>query len=153
MEIASVRTAAEIEEVRRLFEEYWSSFGFTPCFQNFGAELAALPGEYVPPGGMLALARIDGQAAGCIALRRVDEARGEMKRLYVRPAFRSTGAGRALLEWLIARAREAGYREIVCDTMPVMDRALAMYDRYGFERGEPYANEPTPGAIYLRLKL
>jgi GNAT superfamily N-acetyltransferase len=153
VEIVAVQSAAEIDEVRRLFEEYWTSFGFTPCFQNFGVELAALPGDYVPPSGALALGLVDNHPAGCAALRRIDAARCEAKRLFVRPTFRGHGAGRALLDWVIARARVAGYREILGDTMPVMDRALELYDRYGFERIEPYSANPTPGAIYLRLKL
>ena len=153
MEIVQVQNSAEIEEIRRLFEEYWSSFGFTPCFQNFSGELAALPGDYVPPGGALALALLEHQPAGSAALRRIDAARCEAKRLYVRPAFRGRGVGGALLDWIVARARAAGYREMLGDTMPVMDRALEMYDRYGFERTQPYSEHPTPGAIYLRLKL
>jgi len=147
------QSAAEMEAVRRLFEEYWNSFGFAPCFQNFAAELATLPGDYAPPGGVLALATVAGEPAGCAALRRIDETRCEAKRLYVRPAFRGAGIGRALLDWVIAEARNAGYREMFGDTMPVMDRALAIYERYGFERCPPYSAAPTPGAIYLRLKL
>jgi len=153
MQIVMAGSAGEIEMVRELFQEYWSSFGFTPCFQNFAGELAGLPGDYVPPAGALGLALMDGQAAGCAALRRIDETRCEAKRLFVRPAFRGQGTGRALLDWLIAQARAAGYREMLGDTMPVMEQALAMYDRYGFERAQPYSAEPTPGAIYLRLKL
>ena len=141
MTIAQVETVAQLQTVRRLFQEYWDSFGFTPCFQNFAAELAALPGKYAPPAGRLGLATIDGQAAGCIALRQVDAGRAEAKRLYVKPEFRGPGVGRALLDWLIAEARAAGYRELVGDTMPVMDRALALYDRMGFLRTIPYTGE------------
>jgi carbonic anhydrase len=153
MEIFACRGAADIEAIRHLFDEYWKSFGFTPCFQNFAEELASLPGDYAPPSGALALAVVEGQPAGCVALRRIDEARCEAKRLYVRPAFRGRGAGRALLDWVIARARATGYREMLGDTMPVMEQALAIYDRYGFERSTPYSATSTPGAIYLRLKL
>ena len=120
--------------MRTLLEEYWNSFGFTPCFQNFGDELAGLPGAYAPPGGRLALATIGGQSAGCIALRRVDALHAEAKRLYVRPAFRGIGLGRALMEWVMTEARAVGYDEIVGDTMPVMRDALALYERMGFER-------------------
>lgn len=153
VEILPVTDESRVAEVRALFQEYWDSFGFTPCFQGFGAELARLPGDYAPPGGRLALALVDGRPAGCIALRRFDPGRCEAKRLYVRPEFRGHGLGRALLDWVIAEARAAGYREMVGDTMPVMDRALSMYDRYGFERTSPYTNDPTPGAVYLRLSL
>jgi putative acetyltransferase len=151
--IVSVVDAAGIAAVRELFEEYWNSFGFTPCFQGFDAEVAALPGDYAPPSGRLALALVDEVPAGCAALRRVDDHRCEAKRLYVRPGFRGRGVGRELLQWVIGEARAAGYREMVGDTMPVMQQALEMYDRVGFERTGPYSDHPTEGAIYLRLRL
>ncbi len=153
MEIVNVVTGEQLAQVRALFEEYWRSFGFTPCFQNFSSELAALPGDYVPPGGRLWLALVDGQPAGCAALRRLDGERCEFKRLFVRSPFRGLGLGRQLLAWVIAQAKAAGYRQLVCDTMPVMADALAMYQRAGFERTEPYSDHPTPGAIFLRLAL
>ena len=145
--------AAQWEQVRELFREYWGSFGFSPCFQGFAAEVDGLPGAYAPPGGALVLALVDSEVAGCAALRRFDAQRGEAKRLYVRPQFRGRGAGRALLDWVIAEARAMGYKELVGDTIPQMATALAMYDRAGFERTGPYAADPTPGAIYLRLRL
>ena len=153
VKIVQVTTADQLASVRGLFDEYWQSFGFTPCFQNFAAEVAALPGSYTPPGGRLALCLVEGVEAGCVALRRLDAERCEAKRLYVRPAFRGQGLGLALLRWVIAEARATGYREMLGDTMPVMQRALGMYDQLGFERTEPYGAEPTPGAIYLRLRL
>ena len=153
MKIAAVESAGQLAQLQILFEEYWASFGFTPCFQNFGDEVKSLPGAYAPPGGRLALATVDGEPAGCAALKRFDARRAEAKRLYVRPRHRGTGLGRALLDWVIAEARAAGYREIVGDTMPVMARALEMYRRMGFEITGPYAPDPTPGAIFLRLKL
>jgi ribosomal protein S18 acetylase RimI-like enzyme len=153
MEVRVVDGDVELLAVQALFQEYWDSFGFTPCFQDFGAELAGLPGKYAGPRGRLAVAWVDGEPAGCIALRPVDGSRCEFKRLYVRPAFRSRRVGKALLEWLIGEARSVGYREMVCDTMPVMEQALAMYERMGFERTGPYVKDATDGAIYLRLVL
>ena len=153
MEIIPVESPAQLQTVRQLFQDYWDSFGFTPCFQNFGAELKGLPGDYAPPGGRLALAWISGVAAGCVALRRLDCDRAEAKRLYVKPEFRGAGVGRALLEWVIREARAAGYREMLGDTMPVMERALAMYEQMGFKRIGPYRGKATEGAIYIRLAL
>jgi putative acetyltransferase len=144
---------AALKEVRALMEEYWNSFEFTPCFQNFSQELAGLPGSYAPPDGRLALLVVGGEVAGCIALRRLDASRAEAKRLYVRPAFRGRGLGRRLMEWVISEARAAGYCELVGDTMPVMGDALALYGRMGFERTEPYAGQEASGAIPIRLKL
>ena len=113
MRIVDAITAEQLAQVRALFEEYWTSFGFTPCFQNFAAELAGLPGDYVRPGGRLALALVESQPAGCAALRLLDRERCEFKRLYLRPQFRNGGRGRQLLAWVIAEARAAGYRQLV----------------------------------------
>jgi len=158
--ISPVEYAAALAAVRGLFEEYWKSFGFTPCFQNFGEELAGLPGAYAPPTGRLALATFDGAPAGCIALRRIDSSRAEPKRLYVRPAFRGRGLGRALLEWVMNEARAAGYTELLGDTMPVMREALALYDRMGFERFGVAApvhattsSESAEEPILIRIRL
>lgn len=150
MQIVPVDGPEALAAVRTLLEEYWNSFGFTPCFQNFSAELAGLPGDYAPPRGRLAIGWIDGRPAGCIAMRPVDEGRAEAKRLYLRPEFRGQGRGRALIEWLIAEACAVGYSELIGDSLPVMSDALALYDRIGFKRTEP---EGTEGIIYLRLKL
>jgi GNAT superfamily N-acetyltransferase len=152
-EIVLAAGAERLDAVKALFREYWQSFGFTPCFQNFDSELASLPGKYAPPQGRLALALVNGKPAGCVALRPLDATRCEAKRLYVRPEFRNQRIGRVLLEWVISEARSAGYKELVGDTMPAMDRAIAMYERIGFERTGPYSEQATPGAIYIRLKL
>ena len=96
---------------------------------------------------------IDSEPAGCAAFRRFDSTRSEAKRFYVRPRYRGLGLGSALLDWIIAGSRAAGYIELVADTMPVMTGALAMYERRGFARTAPYAADPTPGAIYLRFSL
>lgn len=153
MRIVPVESAEQLAQVKALFDEYWSSFGFTPCFQNFGEEVAGLPGAYAPPDGRLAMAIEEAGIAGCVALRRFDAHRCEAKRLFVRPAFRGHGIGRALLDWMLAEARAAGYREVIGDTMPVMREALEMYRRMGFEVTGPYAANATPGAIFLRFPL
>lgn len=153
MQIVVVETAEHIDGTRELFREYWESFGFTPCFQNFDRELEELPGMYAGPRGTLGLALVDGGTVGCVAIRPVDDERCELKRLYVRPSHRGKGVGLTLLIWAIAAALSRGYKEMLADTMPVMERALDMYDRIGFERVDAYGNEPTEGAIYLRLTL
>ena len=158
--IHAAEDEVSVESVRALLQEYWDSFGFTPCFQNFGEELAGLPGAYASPDGRLALATIDGQPAGCIALRRVDALHAEAKRLYVHPAFRGRGLGRALLQWVMDEARAAGYSEIAGDTMPAMRDALALYDRMGFQRtgtGAPVRPSPlqqlSQEPILIRIRL
>ena len=153
MEIVETSSRQQLDRVRELFHEYWRAFDFSPCFQNFTAEVDGLPGGYTPPRGRLALALVDGAAAGCIAMRPLAPTACEMKRLYVREAFRSHGTGIALVRWLINEARETGYSRMYADTMPVMARALAMYERLGFQRTSPYSPTATDGAIYLSLDL
>jgi len=151
--VVAVNGPAAVAAAQELFQEYWDSFGFTPCFQNFGEELAALPGRYAPPDGRLAVAWAGERAAGCVALRRFDERRCEVKRLYVRPEYRGYGLGRRLIEWVMCEARAAGYGEMLGDTMPVMTDALALYDRMGFERIAAYAGQDEVGAVAIRIRL
>ncbi len=153
IQIRMAEDAAALVAVRVLFEEYWESFGFTSCFQNFGEEVAGLPGRYARPEGRLAVAWAGNEAAGCVALRKLDERRGEFKRLYVRPAFRGRRLGRALVEWVMREAREAGYAELVADTMPEMREALELYGRMGFERTMPYGDHVATGAVCIRKVL
>ncbi|MEQ1885679.1 MAG: GNAT family N-acetyltransferase [Bryobacteraceae bacterium] len=153
VQIRIAQSTEDLSAVRELFLEYWNSFGFTPCFQGFEAEVASLPAKYALPRGRLLLATVDGEPAGCVALRCFDAMRGEMKRMYVRPRYRGIKLGQALLKALILEAREAGYAELLADTIPgSMPEALAMYERSGFERIPPYSNE-TPEAQHLRLRL
>ncbi len=152
--IAPAETTQQIGEVRRLFVEYGESLGFSLCFQSFDAELASLPGDYAPPSGRLLLADSHGRPAGCVALHRLEDGVCEMKRLYVRPAFRGQKMGLALTNAVIAEARTMGYRQMRLDTIAAsMQDAVAMYRRLGFVEIPPYRPNPIPSALYMELKL
>jgi GNAT superfamily N-acetyltransferase len=144
---------ADIAEVRRLFREYAAWVGVDLSFQGFDRELAELPGDYVPPAGVLFVAEVDGEVAGCVAAHRWGASVCEMKRLFVREGFRGAGCGRALVESIIAWARNAGYERILLDTLPVMDQAQRLYARLGFREVAPYRFNPVPGARFLELTL
>lgn len=144
---------ADVATARALFEEYQESLGISLCFQNFDAELAGLPGAYAPPEGRLLLASARAEPAGCIALRKIEEGTCEMKRLWVRPAFRGTGLGRRLAETLMAEARAIGYRRVRLDTLPSMKAAQALYESLGFTDILPYNDHPIEGTRFMEALL
>ena len=153
MRIHPVKTAADVEQARQLFLEYAHSLDFDLGFQDFDAELQSLPGNYAPPWGCLLLAVSDSEAMGCIALRRLSDHVCEMKRLWVRPAFRGTGTGRRLIESLLDEAYRIGYSSMRLDTVPSMASAISLYRQVGFVEIEPYTSNPIPGALFLQFDL
>ena len=142
---------------RTIFQEYAASLNVDLCFQDFDAELAGLPGEYAEPRGALLLAWVDGALAGCCALRPLDTSdytnASEMKRLYVRPAFRGLGLGRQLSEGILDAARQSGYSCVLLDTLDDMESARALYEDLGFEDIPPYYHNPIAGAHYLKVDI
>lgn len=147
----------DMTAARDLFVEYQSDIGIDLCFQGFDQELAELPGEYAPPTGALIIARVAGNVAGCCAFRPLlncDYANAcEMKRLFVRRAFRGFGVGRLLVDLTLLHARQAGYDVMLLDTLNEMETARALYAQAGFEEVAPYYHNPLAGARYLRVNL
>ncbi len=151
--IVSCRTEAQFAKVRRLFVEYTDFLGEDLSFQGLAAELATLPGAYAPPDGALLLAEDGGTAAGCAGLRKIEDGVCEMKRLYVRPAFRGAGLGRKLAVRIIKAAAEKGYRRMRLDTLGRLTEAGALYADLGFYRIPAYYENPLPGVVYWELDL
>ena len=147
-----------IAQARKLFREYSSTIGGEVCLGDFERELASLPGLYAPPGGRLLLAfdaspGNPGEAIGCAALRKFEPETCELKRLYVRPAFRGQGAARELVKELIAEARPIGYRRMVLDTLPTMEAAHKLDRSLGFHDIPAYQKNPIPGSLFFELLL
>jgi putative acetyltransferase len=157
IELLTPATAELLDATRRIFREYAEQLGVDLCFQNFEAELAELPGDYAAPRGALLLATVDGEVAGCGALRPLTDVdypnACEMKRLYVRPAFRRFGIGRLMAQALMDRGLQAGYSNLLLDTLDDMEAARGLYTSLGFEEIPPYYFNPIPGAHYLRAPL
>lgn len=154
LRITQATTQSDIEQARELFKEYEASLGISLCFQNFADELANLPGEYAPPRGRLLLAREFDQLVGCVALRAVGPTTCEMKRLFLRPAYRSRGLGRVLVEAIIEEARKIGYTHMRLDTISDrMGRAIELYKSIGFVEIEPYYNSPVDTTKFMELDL
>lgn len=160
--ITPARGEEDLAAVARLFREYQISLGTDLCFQGFEEELKSLPGAYAPPRGEILMARAGRAAAGVVALRPLPEygtvlsAAGavcEMKRLYVRPAFRTAKLGRRLAERVIDEARQRGYRSLVLDTLKEMGAAQGLYRALGFVEIAAYYDNPLEGARYYQLAL
>ncbi len=150
-------SAPWFDRTREILREYALGLGVDLGFQNFEVELAALPGDYAAPRGALLLALVDAEVAGCGAMRPVagvDYADAcEMKRLYVRPAYRRFGLGRVLAQALIDAAIQAGYSAMLLDTLDDMEAARGLYASLGFEEIPPYYYNPIAGAHYLKADL
>ncbi|SRR6266404_892375 len=154
MSFRQAESSEDTQRARELFEEYAAWLGINLCFQNFDKELAELPGDYAPPSGRLFLADDGDDVMGCVALRKIGDSVGEMKRLYVRPQFRGRGLGRTLTEKLIAEAKQIDYASLRLDTLPgKMDQAIAMYRSLGFKEIAPYYKNPVEGATFMELIL
>lgn len=157
IELLTPATPELLDATREIFREYAAQLGVDLCFQNFDAELATLPGDYAAPRGALLLATVDGEVAGCGALRPLADVdypnACEMKRLFVRPAFRRFGIGRVLAQALMDRGLQAGYSNLLLDTLDDMEAARGLYASLGFEEIPPYYFNPIPGAHYLRAPL
>jgi putative acetyltransferase len=152
-QIVAAATVADIDAARELFREYQRWLGVDLCFQGFEEELATLPGRYAPPGGALLLAKAGDDVAGCVAVRSLGGGRCEMKRLYVRPAYRARGLGRSLALAVLAEARRLGHSSMVLDTLDWMSEALALYRSLGFAETAPYTHNPLPGPVFLERTL
>lgn len=157
IEIVAAQTAAQLQAARELMREYAGTLSVDLCFQNFDAELAALPGDYAQPAGALLLALVDGAPAGCVAMRPLPESDHvnacEMKRLYVRHAFRKFGLGRRLAQALMDLATQAGHSCMLLDTLDDMEAARGLYETLGFYEIPPYYFNPIAGAHYLKVDL
>ena len=157
IELREAQGQGDLLAVRELFLDYQADIGIDLCFQGFADELQSLPGEYAPPTGALFLALVDGAPAGCVALRplpNTDHLNAcEMKRLFVRRAFRGFGLGRLLVERIMTQGHLAGYTTMLLDTLSDMETARALYQEAGFVEVAPYYHNPLPGAHYLKADL
>jgi putative acetyltransferase len=161
--ISQVSTPSEMQDVQELLREY-TAWAFTlpgdsdqaPPLQGLEQELVTLPGIYAPPTGCLLLALQDGQAAGCIALKGQDATTGEIKRLYVRPAFRGRNIGQQLVAALITEARKIGYQRLILDTHISMTKAHELYVAAGFRKVDTPSDYPEvfkPVAVFMELTM
>ncbi len=153
LRILSADDHAEIEHVRQFFRNYAAWLGVDLGFQNFGEEMASLPGAYAAPAGRLFFAELDGKPAGCVGIRPSTEGICEMKRLYVEPEARGTGVGRELALAAIKAAKVLGYRRVMLDTLPAMRIAVKLYRELGFKEAPAYYPTPVEGTMFLSLDL
>lgn len=142
-----------IPQVRKLITEYTSQLNRDLSFQYLDEELRNPAEKYTPPQGEVLVALEGSAAVGMVAYHRHSDIRCEMKRLYVKPDARGLHLGDALVDNIIARAKTAGYKEMVLDTLLHMNAAIGLYRKHGFEECEPYYNNPMDDVIYMIKKL
>ncbi len=153
VDIVEARFPEDRDTVAALFRAYETSLGVDLCFQGFADEIAGLPGIYAPPDGTLFLAIDAGRAIGCGGLKRHDATTAEMKRVYLDPSGRGKGAGRAIVEAILAAARAKGYSAICLDTLPHLVEAQALYRKLGFVEIPRYNDNPLPGVLFFGKQL
>lgn len=160
MSIEIVQGYEHPQEIGMLFSEYTnmliendSSFKKYLDIQHYDEEIKHLETKYGLPYGRLYLVYCDGEAAGCIGLRKIDEHNCEMKRLYVRPEFRGKKIGEQLVRKIITDAKEIGYSYMLLDTLPFLENAILMYKKFGFYEIESYNDSPISTSIYMKLDL
>ena len=140
-------------EYTRMLVSHDPSFQIYLDIQHYADEIRDLEAKYGRPEGRLYLALWEGEAAGCIALRKLDEQRCEMKRLYVRPEYRGEKLGEVLVRKIIGDAREIGYKHMMLDTLPFLQSAIHMYKKLGFYETDCYNDSPMDTTIFMRLDL
>lgn len=157
IDVRIAQSAEDMEAIRSLFVDYQADIGVDLCFQGFEKELESLPGPYAEPFGLLLLATVDGAPAGCCGFRALPNSDHlnacEMKRLFVRRAYRGFGLGRTLVEQTMSHGRLAGYATMLLDTLNDMEAARTLYEEVGFVEVAPYYHNPLPGAHYLKADL
>lgn len=154
VEIVKAQSTEDIAHIRRLFRAYADWLNVDLCFQGFEEELAGLPGMYAPPKGRLLLAKVEGEVAGCVSLRPLEDGICEMKRLWVDPGFLGLGIGRRLAEAIVVAGRELGYEAMRLDTMPERLKAAGhIYEKLGFKKIPDYYHNPLEGVVMYELRL
>ena len=150
----------DTENVKQLFDEYTkllvnleNVFQDYLHLQNYDNEINSLHEKYGLPNGRLYIAYLENQAAGCIALRQINDTACEMKRLYVRPQFGGKKIGETLVDTIISDAKEIGYESMLLDTFPSLDKAIKLYEKKGFYRIAPYNDSPVDNTVYMRLDV
>lgn len=148
------------ELIAELFSEYTAllirlmpHFGESLALQNYSEEFAHPEGKYAPPDGRLYIAMADGKPAGCIAMRKLDDERCELKRMYVRPEFRGHHIARTMAQRILSDAAEIGYQRVMLDTEPCLENAIRLYESLGFSRVARYNNSPFDSTIFMQYEL
>lgn len=148
------------KEIKELFFEYTEmlvknnpSVAKYLKLQNYNSEIEHLADKYGLPEGRLYIIKVENQVAGCIGLRKIDDENCEVKRLYVRPAFRGHKLAIKLIEKIIDDAKEIGYKSMLLDTLPFLKEAIHLYKKLGFYEISSYNNNPMDTLIYMKLDL
>ncbi len=126
---------------------------FDLSFQGFSEEIETLPEIYSPPEGALILARADGEAAGCVALRKPFLSRMRNETAVCPPSYRGMGIGKQLVARIIEEAIKRHYQFMRLDTLPLMKDVERFIRIWDFILPSPYYDNPIVGAEFMELNL
>jgi putative acetyltransferase len=157
-ELVSAASHPLLPALRELLLEYQRFLGVDLCFQSFEQELSQLPGEYAPPlGRAYVVTDTQGNAVGCMALRKID-APGyanpfEIKRVYLRASHQGQGLGRRMTQRIVDDARNLGASHLLLDTLPQLKTSHALYESMGWKDIAAYNDNPVASVRFMALDL
>lgn len=141
------------KEIKDLIQEYVDALQRDLSFQALDEELKDLSNKYGGEHGRLLAAIMNNEVVGCVAYQKVNARQCEMKRLYVKPAYRKHGIAQQLLSKILSLAKQDGYEEMVLDTIPPLKAAITLYKKFNFQEIEPYYDNPMEDVVYMGRKI
>lgn len=153
MEFITCKTTNHFNLAKKLTHDYMEWLGEDLCYQGIENELENFHKMYNSPKGAFIYVIINGEIAGGVGVRELEEGICEMKRLYVYNKFRGNNLGHLLCEKLIKEGKDLGYNKMRLDTLPKLKNAVSLYKDLGFYEISKYYDNPDERVNYFEISL